>query len=47
MPPPARVIAIPTTIWSSPSQTQSTIISEQASMPPIAPSPKPSQEEWP
>ena len=47
MPSPASVIAMPTTIWSSPSQTQSTIMNEQAITPPIAPSPNPSHDEWP
>ena len=47
MPSPASVIAIPTTIWSSPSQTHSDTMSDAPIMPPSAPSRKPSHAEWP
>ncbi len=45
IPSPARVIAIPTTIWSSPSLTQSTTIASDPIMPPAIPVRKPTQIE--
>ena len=43
IPPPASVIAIPTTIWSRPSQTHSTIMTTEVTIPAPIPHRNPTQ----